>query len=132
MTLFVFPSASQASAVFNSISSTTGPSYSSQITLMLRLVLGQLCLVLMCLGRVSDSVQPLLKSRTNLMLSPPAFNHHLQENLEGQPQGWLARDHQSWFSSNQRLHRLAKMTGGRVIPGHDEPIVSTLLGKTLT
>jgi hypothetical protein len=39
---------------------------------------------------------------------------------DGIPQGWLARDHPSWFQSTQRLKRLERTTRGRVIPGHDE------------
>lgn len=46
---------------------------------------------------------------------------HVIENWrDGVPQGWLARDHASWFQSTQRLKRLEAITKGRVIPGHDK------------
>lgn len=58
---------------------------------------------------------------------------HVWENYKpGVPQGWLARDHQAWFSSNQRLQRLEKTTGGKVVPGHDLDVVEPLLGRVLT
>lgn len=58
---------------------------------------------------------------------------HVIENYKpGVPQGWLARDHQAWFSSNQRLQRLEKSTGGLVVPGHDLETVKPLLGRVLT
>jgi len=46
---------------------------------------------------------------------------HVIENWrDGIPQGWLARDHPSWFASTQRLKQLERTTKGRIIPGHDE------------
>lgn len=58
---------------------------------------------------------------------------HIWENFaNNMPQGHLARDHQQWWSSNQRLHRLAKTTKGRVIPGHDKGVIAPLLGKAWT
>ncbi|KAF7588410.1 hypothetical protein BBP40_005739 [Aspergillus hancockii] len=46
---------------------------------------------------------------------------HVIENWqEGIPQGWLARDHPSWFRSTQRLKHLERITKGQVIPGHDK------------
>ncbi|CAO1638212.1 unnamed protein product [Parajaminaea phylloscopi] len=56
---------------------------------------------------------------------------HIWENYEGTPQGHLSRDHPAWFNSNQRLHRLAKTTGARVIPGHDLERVKDLLCRVV-
>jgi hypothetical protein len=39
---------------------------------------------------------------------------------DGIPQGWLSRDHPSWFRSTQRLKHLERITKGQVIPGHDK------------
>lgn len=58
---------------------------------------------------------------------------HVKENIwQGVPQGWLARDHQAWFNSNQRLLRMEKTMGAKIIPGHDEDIATPLFGKVLT
>jgi len=46
---------------------------------------------------------------------------HVKENYnDGIPQGWLARDHPSWFNSYQRIKRLAARTRGLVVMGHDQ------------
>ncbi|PWN96635.1 Metallo-hydrolase/oxidoreductase [Tilletiopsis washingtonensis] len=58
---------------------------------------------------------------------------HVKENIwPGVPQGWLARDHQAWWHSNQRLLRLEQATAAKVIPGHDEDIATPLFGKVFT
>jgi glyoxylase-like metal-dependent hydrolase (beta-lactamase superfamily II) len=71
----------------------------------------------------------LIDSGTFVFLSDHA---HVQENYDGQPQGWLARDHVAWFASNHRVKRLEKATKGRIIPGHDENVATPLFGKTFT
>ena len=48
---------------------------------------------------------------------------------DGIPQGWLARDHSSWFQSTQRLKRLEAIAKARIIPGHDEGIFNMLKGE---
>lgn len=68
----------------------------------------------------------LIESGTFIFLSDHA---HVQENYHGTPQGWLARDHQAWFSSNERVKRLEKATGGLIVPGHDEKVATPLFGK---
>ncbi|KAK9900534.1 Metallo-hydrolase/oxidoreductase [Cystobasidium minutum MCA 4210] len=46
---------------------------------------------------------------------------HVKENYEdGIPQGWLARDHPSWFNSYNKIKRLQHRTKGMVIMGHDD------------
>lgn len=66
-------------------------------------------------------------------MSNSYFSHaHVKENFQGTPQGWLARDHQAWFSSNERLKRMQKTMKAHIIPGHDEDIVTPLFGKVLT
>lgn len=45
---------------------------------------------------------------------------------DGIPQGWLARDHPSWFQSTQRLKRLESTSKARIIPGHDEGVFNLL------
>ncbi|UZJ51973.1 hypothetical protein CBS101457_001293 [Exobasidium rhododendri] len=58
---------------------------------------------------------------------------HVKENIwPGVPQGWLSRDHQAWFNSNQRLLRMEKTMAAHIIPGHDEDIATPLFGKILT
>lgn len=58
---------------------------------------------------------------------------HVKENIwQGIPQGWLARDHQAWFNSNQRLLLMEKTMKAKIIPGHDEDIATPLFGKVLT
>ncbi|KAJ5244838.1 hypothetical protein N7489_004934 [Penicillium chrysogenum] len=55
---------------------------------------------------------------------------HVIENWrDGIPQGWLARDHPSWFRSTQRLKRLEATAKARIIPGHDEGIFNMLKGE---
>lgn len=92
----------------------------------------------------------LIDSGTFVFLSDHA---HVKENYDGTPQGWLgercravqrssavkltftltvARDHQAWFSSNERVKRLEKATGGMIVPGHDENVVTPLFGKIFT
>ncbi|PWN22442.1 Metallo-hydrolase/oxidoreductase [Microstroma glucosiphilum] len=53
---------------------------------------------------------------------------HIQENYDGSPPGWLVRDYQAWFESNQRIKKLQKTTAAQVFPGHDL-MVSKLYGK---
>lgn len=62
------------------------------------------------------------------------YSHgHVKENIwQGIPQGWLARDHQSWFNSNQRLLLMEKTMKAKIIPGHDEDIATPLFGQVLT
>ncbi|EHY56045.1 hypothetical protein HRR83_006576 [Exophiala dermatitidis] len=56
---------------------------------------------------------------------------HVMENWrDGIPQGWLARDHPSWFKSTQRLKHLERTTKGRVIPGHDAETFLELQAET--
>jgi hypothetical protein len=92
----------------------------------------------------------LIDSGTYVFLSDHA---HVIENYHGTPQGWLgefcamamdslpilhfsvhfpARDHPAWFTSNERVKRLEKATGGKVIPGHDENVATPLFGKVFT
>ncbi|EKG11432.1 Beta-lactamase-like protein [Macrophomina phaseolina MS6] len=45
--------------------------------------------------------------------------YHVKENYESSiPQGWLAREHDSWIQSNQMIKRLAKRTKANVVLGH--------------
>ncbi|TAQ89398.1 hypothetical protein B7494_g2252 [Chlorociboria aeruginascens] len=49
--------------------------------------------------------------------------YHIKENYDDSaPQGWLARDHESWVRSNQMIHALAKRTNAKVVLGHDKDI----------
>ncbi|PSK34260.1 hypothetical protein B9Z65_8586 [Elsinoe australis] len=53
--------------------------------------------------------------------------YHVIENWrDNVPQGWLQRDHVSWFRSHQRVRQLERTTKCRVIPGHDESTHETL------
>jgi glyoxylase-like metal-dependent hydrolase (beta-lactamase superfamily II) len=71
----------------------------------------------------------LINSGTFVFLSDHA---HVKENYDGQPQGWLARDHVAWFASNSRVKRLEKATKGKIVMGHDENVATPLFGKTFT
>ncbi|KAF2253443.1 Metallo-hydrolase/oxidoreductase [Trematosphaeria pertusa] len=45
--------------------------------------------------------------------------YHVKENFEDDvPQGWLARDHDSWVRSHQKIKGLMRRTGGKVVLGH--------------
>ena len=45
--------------------------------------------------------------------------YHVYENFEDNvPQGWLARDHDDWVRSNQKIHMLQKRTGAKMVFGH--------------
>ncbi|KAI5480307.1 hypothetical protein MNV49_001266 [Pseudohyphozyma bogoriensis] len=45
---------------------------------------------------------------------------HVKENyVQGVAPGWVMRDHSAWFDSANKVKRLAKRTGGKVIMGHD-------------
>lgn len=45
------------------------------------------------------------------------------------PSGWLARDHVAWFRSTEKLKHIQKLTGARVVPGHDKGIFLALQGQ---
>jgi hypothetical protein len=47
--------------------------------------------------------------------------------LDGVPQGFLARDHPSWFQSTLRLKRIEHITKGKIVPGHDEKVFLDLV-----
>ena len=53
----------------------------------------------------------------------------LSVQYQGQPQGFLARDHVAWFQSQQRLERLETTTKGRIVPGHDKEIFKALVSE---
>ena len=45
--------------------------------------------------------------------------YHVRENWESSvPQGWLARDHDDWVRSHQKLRMLQKRTHAKMILGH--------------
>ncbi|KIW06005.1 uncharacterized protein PV09_03186 [Verruconis gallopava] len=45
--------------------------------------------------------------------------YHVHENWEDNvPQGWLARDHDDWVRSHQKMRMLQKRTGAKMILGH--------------
>lgn len=45
--------------------------------------------------------------------------YHVWENYEQSvPQGWLARDHDGWVTSNQMIHMLQKRTKAKMVFGH--------------
>jgi len=45
--------------------------------------------------------------------------YHVKENYRDDvPQGWLARDHDAWIRSHQKIKSLARRTGGKVVLGH--------------
>ncbi|KAF2442278.1 Metallo-hydrolase/oxidoreductase [Karstenula rhodostoma CBS 690.94] len=45
--------------------------------------------------------------------------YHVKENYQDDvPQGWLARDHESWCRSHQMIKGLARRTKGKVVLGH--------------
>lgn len=45
--------------------------------------------------------------------------YHVRENFEEDvPQGWLARDHDSWVASHQMIKGLKRRTNGKVVLGH--------------
>ncbi|KAF2636084.1 Metallo-hydrolase/oxidoreductase [Massarina eburnea CBS 473.64] len=45
--------------------------------------------------------------------------YHVKENyVDDVPQGWLARDHEAWIKSHQKIKGLAKRTNAKVVLGH--------------
>lgn len=45
--------------------------------------------------------------------------YHVHENYyQSVPQGWLARDHDDWVRSNQKIHMLEKRTKAKMVFGH--------------
>lgn len=45
--------------------------------------------------------------------------YHVRENYEASvPQGWLARDHEAWIRSHQKIKSLVKRTEANLILGH--------------
>ncbi|KAF2187731.1 Metallo-hydrolase/oxidoreductase [Zopfia rhizophila CBS 207.26] len=45
--------------------------------------------------------------------------YHVKENFDDDvPQGWLARDHDSWVRSHQMIKMLKRRTGARLVLGH--------------
>ncbi|KAH0845556.1 hypothetical protein FOPE_12693 [Fonsecaea pedrosoi] len=73
----------------------------------------------------------------NVSVHPPIDLLSTELSLQwrdGIPQGWLARDHPSWFQSTQRLKQLERTTKGKVIPGHDKGTFEELVanGNTYT
>ncbi|KAH8595054.1 metallo-beta-lactamase superfamily protein [Bisporella sp. PMI_857] len=52
---------------------------------------------------------------------------HITENYEaGEPQGWLARDHNAWFRSYQLIQRLQRVFNARLVFGHDKEVFESL------
>lgn len=47
----------------------------------------------------------------------------------GIKEGYLMRDHVSWYRSNQKLRRLQRDTNARVVFGHDPRVVDELLNE---
>jgi len=45
--------------------------------------------------------------------------YHVKENFEGTPQGWLARDHNSWYRSHCTIKRLQQQYDASICFGHD-------------
>ena len=46
--------------------------------------------------------------------------YHVQANYEQDvPQGWLARDHDDWVRTHQMVKSIVKMTGAKLVFGHD-------------
>ena len=53
--------------------------------------------------------------------------YHVKENYQDDvPQGWLARDHESWCRSHQMIKSLAKRTKGKVVLGHCHDTIKDL------
>ena len=49
----------------------------------------------------------------------------VKENFEESvPQGFLAREHEPWMRSNQKIHALQRRTKAKMLYGHDEDILS--------
>jgi len=45
--------------------------------------------------------------------------YHVHENYyQSVPQGWLARDHDDWIQTNQKIHLIQKRTDGKIVFGH--------------
>jgi glyoxylase-like metal-dependent hydrolase (beta-lactamase superfamily II) len=45
--------------------------------------------------------------------------YHVKENFQDDvPQGWLARDHNAWCESHQRIKALKRRTNAKVVLGH--------------
>jgi glyoxylase-like metal-dependent hydrolase (beta-lactamase superfamily II) len=52
---------------------------------------------------------------------------HLRENYEqGQPLGWLLRDHAAWWRSYHFVRQVAERTGARLVFGHDAGVLADL------
>jgi glyoxylase-like metal-dependent hydrolase (beta-lactamase superfamily II) len=52
---------------------------------------------------------------------------HLRENYEqGQPLGWLLRDHAAWWRSHRFVRQVAERTGARLVFGHDAEVLAEL------
>lgn len=52
---------------------------------------------------------------------------HLRDNYEqGQPLGWLLRDHAAWWRSYRFTRQLVEKTGARLLFGHDADVLAEL------
>lgn len=53
---------------------------------------------------------------------------HVKENYDaGQPQGWLARDHNAWFRSFQMIERLKRLFSATLVFGHDKEVFEEII-----
>lgn len=84
-----------------------------------------------CQTQRADTLTRLI-ARSSSFLRLPSHGHVKENIWQGIPQGWLARNHQAWFNSNQRLLMMEKLQKAKIIPGHDEDIAKPLFGKVLT
>lgn len=55
---------------------------------------------------------------------------HVHENYEqAHPQGWLARDYNSWLKSLKMIKRLQRLFNARLIFGHDLETAKVLINE---
>jgi glyoxylase-like metal-dependent hydrolase (beta-lactamase superfamily II) len=55
---------------------------------------------------------------------------HVKENYEdGQPQGWLARDHNAWFRSFQLIEQLKRNFSATLVFGHDKEVFEEIVAS---
>lgn len=56
--------------------------------------------------------------------------YHVKENHEAKhPQGWLARDHDSWVRSSTMISRLQRLFKATLMYGHDKDVAEALIAK---